>query len=128
MKTYRDHIIKGMLSWSLPMLMPILISFLNDKLYFNILMISLIYPLVLINVSKSPAFRISTAALAYAGIAMLILSYIIITWSKKGKEALSNPKEHRTTAAFIYAGYYLLFFLMIFLSGAFLENLYPGTA
>jgi len=124
MKTPRDYLFKGMMAWSVPMLLPILISFLNDKLYFNILMISLIYPLVLVNAAKSSSFRISRTPLAYAGIASLILSYVIITWSEKGKQALSNPKEHRTTAAFIYAGYYLLFFLIMFISGAYFEPLF----
>lgn len=127
MKTDRGLIFKGMTAWALPMMLPILMLYFNDKLYFNILMISVIYPFILSNATKNSAFRISRTPLAYAGMASLILSYAIITLSKKGKEALRKPKEHRTLSAFLYASYYLLFFLIIYLTGTYLEPLYVAS-
>jgi hypothetical protein len=123
-KTPTSLVIEAMITWGPPMFVPFFSMFLNKYLTFNVLNISVIYPIILSFASRNAKFWITRKSLLLMCISTLLVSFGLTRINKKSKEALKNPDAHLSLSIPLFLTIMAAFFISFFIVGMYIEPLF----
>ena len=124
MKTPFYDILDAMKAWVFPMLLPLSQMILDKSAIFNILYITVLFPILMYYSSLKPSFQIRSETFVIIMTLTFLVSYGFYRMSKKSKEALKDPMKHRLISIPLYLTIVTSFFVIMFSIGAFVRPLY----
>ena len=126
-KTPLDALTPAVLLWSLPFIFLVIIQYIKNAEAKSILM-AVIYPLLISFISRNARFWVKRSALSIP--ALITLLYILLITSskyKKNQDAIVNPTVDKTRSGLVFASIIVMFMLIMFLNGVFVENIYDPS-
>ena len=126
-KTSLNALIPAVLLWSLPFIFLVIIQYIKNAEAKSILM-AVIYPLLISFISRNARFWVKRSALSIP--ALITLLYILLITSskyKKNQDAIVNPTDNKTRSGLVFASIIVIFMLIMFLNGVFVENIYDPS-
>ena len=126
-KTSLNALIPAVLLWSLPFIFLVIIQYIKNAEAKSILM-AVIYPLLISFISRNARFWVKRSALSIP--ALITLLYILLITSskyKKNQDAIVKPTDNKTRSGLVFASIVVMFMLIMFLNGVFVENIYDPS-
>jgi len=121
-KTPMSLILPAMGLWSIPLAFLVAMQYITNATA-KTFSIAVIYPLIIALMSRNARFWVTKSAIGFAGVFTMILISILLI-SKKNKEALGHPQEHKERSALLYTAIVVCFVVGIAFTGVFIEELY----
>lgn len=117
MQTPTYDIFLGILMWSLAMVIPLMLIFIPNA-EFKTVLLTLIYPNLLVFLSRNGRFWVSKGVVFGASIVAFILS-ILLRFIPTVKDALDNPTSNQAVSATVMTSLIVVFFLVFAFAGHF---------
>lgn len=117
MQTPTYDIFLGVLLWSLAMALPLMLIFIPSA-EFKAVLLTLVYPNLLVFLSRNGRFWVSKGVIAGASIVAFIIS-ILLRFIPNVKDALDNPTSNQAISATVMTSLIVIFFIVFAAAGHF---------